>query len=482
MNEPLAAALPDEALVDLVGALGRDRVILDPEILREASEDLTEVAPGRARAVVRPHTVEEVQQVLRIASGVGLGVVPMVANSNIGGLAVPDQGGIVMDLREMNRIIEVNENDLYMVIEPGVTWQDVRDRLDRDHPKLRIGYSLALPDSSLLLNCLLDGLTTLGLKHGPTGDWINGLEAVLSDGQVIRTGAMAMGGTWCSDAPAPDLTGLFSNFHGTTGIVTKMAVQVFRQPAHRFRAFILAYDIDEAFSLIRALVAEDICDDIGGLTWPIGKMVFGEQRPMYRDPKEPLFHIYTDISAPREGMFLAKTGTLEAVLEAERKKGAHLTGPMDVLDIVPLEPGFKKFAEFPTRLDFLLDRGGLTWVGTYGPVSRWVEGLRAGLEVMERRGFPPLVVIRPMRGGHFGVLRYITTFDKKDEGEVHAVREMNAELTDVALNVGFVPYKTPPWVLRRHRDRIDPGFLALLEKIRSVMDPKGILNPGKWAP
>lgn len=481
MTDPMAA-VPEDAMLDLVGALGRDRVILDPGVLREASEDLTEVPPGKAEAIIRPRDVEEVRKILTIAGRGGLAVVPMVANTNVGGLAVPDHGGIILDFREMNRIIEVNEKDLYMVIEPGVTWQDVRDHLDREHPGLRFGYSLGPPDSSVLCNCLLDGLTNISLKHGPTGDWINGIEVVLADGQVVRTGAMAMGGTGCSDAPAPDLTGLFVNMQGTTGIVTKMAIQVFPRPPHRSRGFILAYDVDATFAFARDLVREEICDDIGGLSWPTAKMLFGEERPTWRDPEEPLFFIYTDISAPREATFRAKRSALDALLEEHRGKGARLVGPLDLDEILPLEPRFAKFADFPTRLDFLLDRGGLTWIGTYGPISRWEEGLKKGMAVMERRGFPPVVVTRPMRGGHFGVLRFIATFDKTKAAEVDAVREMNAELSDVTLGLGFVPYKTPAWVLRRHKDRLDGGFVALLEKIRSVLDPKGILNPGKWSP
>ncbi|MCZ6690869.1 MAG: FAD-binding oxidoreductase [Planctomycetota bacterium] len=482
MTDSTKSTLPDKTIRELREAVTPERVILDPAVLKEVSEDLTEVARGRAEVVVRPRTVEEVRRVLQTASRSKVAVVPMVANTNVGGLAIPDHGGIVLDLREMNRILEVNEQDMYMVVEPGVTWQDVSDRLGRDHPSFRIGYSLAPPDSSILCNCLLDGLTTLGLKHGPTGDWINGIEAVLADGQVIKTGAMAMGGTWCSDSPAPDLTGLFINMQGTTGIVTKMAIQIFPKPAFGSRGFILAYEIEAATRLIRRLVREDICDDIGGLTWPIVKMLFGEQRPTYRDPDEPIFFVYSDISAPREETYRAKMSALEAVLAEERGTGAHLVGPLDIWDIVPIEPGFRKLAEFPTRLDFLLDRGGLTWIGTYGPISRWEEGLQKGIEVMERRGFPPLVVTRPMRGGHFGVLRFISTFDKEDADEVTAVRDLNVELSDVSIDLGFIPYKTPPWLIRRHKDRIDPGFLALLKKIRSVMDPDGILNPGKWSP
>ena len=101
---------------------------------------------------------------------------------------------------------------------------------------------------------------------------------------------------------------------------------------------------------------------------------------------------------------------------------------------------------------------------------------------MEGRGSRPIVVTRPMQGGRFGLLRYVAVLDKKTRGELQAVRDLNAELSDLTLDLGFVTYKTLPGVLRRHRDRVNLGFLDLLGRVRSVLDPNGILNPGKWAP
>jgi hypothetical protein len=60
------------------------------------------------------------------------------------------------------------------------------------------------------------------------------------------------------------------------------------------------------------------------------------------------------------------------------------------------------------------------------------------------------------------------------------VRELNEALCDLVISLGFFPYKTPPWVIQRHRDKIDPGFLNLLRLVRSAIDPNGIMNPGKW--
>ncbi len=151
-------------------------------------------------------------------------------------------------------------------------------------------------------------------------------------------------------------------------------------------------------------------------------------------------------------------------------------------DLVKLEPSFQKFADFPTRLDFLLDHegGGLTWIGAYGPTSRWEIGIKNGMDIMEKHGFPPTIVTRPMHGGHFGVLRFLTIFDKRNSDEVTKVTEMNVELCNMVIDLGFIPYKTPAWVVRRHEHNINSNFLKLIKRVKDALDPNGIMNPGKW--
>ncbi len=461
--------------------LGTERVFDDQITRSQYADDWTEIPGHLPDIVVKATTVEEIQQILRIANQARIPVVPRVANTNIGGLAIPEQGGIVVDLTEMNRILEVNESDMYALIEPGVTWGDMKRHLAEHYPHLRFGYSLSPPDTSILANCLMDGLTNLSLKHDTTSHWINGLEVVLPNGEVMRTGIGAVSPYWCTRAPMPDLSGLFINFHGTTGIVTKVAVQLWPNHPFRKRVFVLAYETDAMYDFIQQLIRAEICDDIGGLSWPVGKMLFGDKNPLYRDPTEPEQFLYLDISAEYEEIFQYKWKLIQHLITEQQKQGVRLESPIDVAKLVKIAPRFEKFADFPTELDFLLEQGGLTWIGTFGPISQWKEGVKRGMRLMEERGFPPIVVTRPMRSGHFGVLRFIAVFDKNDNQRVEEVRQLNEALSDLVIELGFFPYKTPPWVIRRHKDKIDPGFLKWLGKIRQLLDPNGIMNPGKWS-
>jgi FAD/FMN-containing dehydrogenase len=103
-----------------------------------------------------------------------------------------------------------------------------------------------------------------------------------------------------------------------------------------------------------------------------------------------------------------------------------------------------------------------------------------GIDIMARHGFPPVIVSRPMKGGHFGVLRFISTFVRDDAAEVERVRRCNGELLDMVLDQGFIPYKTPAWAVERILPRLWPGTHDLMRKIHALLDPSGVMNPGRW--
>ena len=83
-----------------------------------------------------------------------------------------------------------------------------------------------------------------------------------------------------------------------------------------------------------------------------------------------------------------------------------------------------------------------------------------------------------MQGGHFGVLRWIAVFDRDDPEDTRRVHDLNLDLADMAVDMGFFPYKTPQWAWERYAARLDPTFRRLVHDIRKMLDPKGIMNPG----
>lgn len=466
----------------LVKLLGPENVLHEKEDLAEYREDFTEADPEDPSVVARVTEVEHVQAIVKQAARARVPVTPRVAGTNIGGLTIPSKGGLVMDMTRMDRVLDVNVEDMYAVLEPGVTQQGIKDALAERNMPLTLGFSLAPPYTSVLANALMGGLTNRSLKYGDQSQWISGLEVVLPDGSLVRTGAWALSDVPFGNVPFPDLTGLFVGWLGTTGIVTKLALQLWPKHPIQRRLFILCDSAAGCYKAVRRLCKKEICDDIGGTSWPAGKMMLGVKKP---DPRpregEPVFFLYVDMTAETEDEMGAKVAILESVLEQLASSGERYEEPLDVETLIKVNPQLGGFADFPTELTFLTDHGGggLTWMGTYGPLSRFEDTAEAGMEIMARHGFPPLIVSRPMRGGHFGVLRFISTFDKKDPEQVAAVRAVNHELLELITDRGFIMYKTPIWAWRRLEDRIDPGMVEMMRRVKKLLDPDGLLNPGK---
>jgi FAD/FMN-containing dehydrogenase len=468
---------------ELRTVLGEESVSVDDAELTRLSADMTENPGSAPQAVVRVNHLEQLQAVVRIAGASKVPLVPRVAGTNLGGLTIAKHGGWILDLTGMNRIVELFPEDGIAVIEPGVTFAQLRAAMDRVTPRCTIGYPLSPPETSVVANCLLDGLGNLSLRHGAMGEWLTGLEVVRADGTMLRTGPLALGvDIPYARAPFPDLTGLFVSWQGTTGIVSKAAVELWPVLPYRERAFVLAYDREATFRALRELPRLDILHDMGGLSWPTGKMLFGVEHPKARDPNEPEFFFYLDIAACTESLFAAKWRALEDYVHGLQAAGLHVEDPIDVPSLVALEPRLGKLADFPTRLDFLLDHpdGGLTWVGTYGPMSRFQAACESGSKIIDHYGFPPMIVARPMKGGHFAVLRFIEIFQRTDEKDLERVRACNAELCDALLQHGYVLYKTPGWAVERYRSRLDPGFSRLMNEVRQNLDPNHLMNPGRW--
>jgi len=465
---------------ELLSKLGSDKVKDDQESLNFYAEDYTESPKSMPDFVVKATDNDDIIKVLKICAFNNIALIPAIQNTNVGGLCIPESGGIILDMRDMNKIISVDAENKYMIIEPGVSFGQIKEYLDENYPDLRFAYPLSPPHTSVLAGCLMDGLGNLSLRHGAMSKWIQGLEVILSDGQIVKTASNALSEYWFSRSPFPDLTSLFINMQGTTGIVSKMAVRLWDKQPYNKRFFVLSYDIDSAFSFIGKLIKLDICDDIGGITWTAGKMLYGSHKPIIKDENEPVIHIYIEISAPHPEMLNIKEKLLFDTLKEYPKTAFE--EPFDVEKIFHISPEFKKFAEFPTDLDFLskYEGRGLTWIGTYGPFSRLSEGVSKCMDIMVKHNFPPTIVSRPMDGGHYSVLRLIVRFNKDDDSEILRIKNMYNEALKLILDLGFIPYKTPVWIQKHIKSKLDIGFVKLLSKIKKNLDPAHILNPGKW--
>ncbi|MGQ3254754.1 MAG: FAD-binding oxidoreductase, partial [Microbacterium aurantiacum] len=252
VDDPQLAAALDE----FRAAIGAEHVATDLETRHEFSDTYsprswTEYLPP---AVLQPATTEEVQEIVRIASrhGVELWANGQGRNNGYGGSAPAHAGTVVVNLRRMNRILEVNDEFSYVVVEPGVSFNDMYDYTQANGHTLWVDT----PDigwGSLVGNALEHGFGYTA--HGDRANSVCGMEIVLPDGSLLRTGMGAM-----TDNPSwhlskrgfgPMLDSLFmqSNF----GIVTKMGLWCMPQPEYYITGWVTLEDDEHLPALLDAV-------------------------------------------------------------------------------------------------------------------------------------------------------------------------------------------------------------------------------------
>lgn len=443
------------------------------------SQDMTQAKPSLPDVVVMPKSVEEVQAIVRLANEEKIPITPYVAGGNIGGLAIPLKGGIVLDLRRMNRIIEVNPVDMYAVVEPGVTFGHIKAYLDENHPDLMYTYAFSPPTTGVVTNALLQGLDTLSFRYGAASHWVTGLEVVLPTGEVVKIGSCAVSGTWQAIVPFPELSGLFLGWQGTTGVITKMAISVWPKPKHAVGMGFQLMDYEGGYEVFRILSRTRIPDDIIGNSFPLSKVsrlsMEHKKGSVYPAPPtlpgEPEFTVSVEISGNTEDELNAKIKVIEGVVKSELR---HIK-----MNVRPPSPSTR--GGFPRQdLPVLSGGGGLTWVGCYGPLSRWLETVKRGCALEDKYNIARSAYTRVMNEGHFVGLRWMLPYDKGDPETVRRVEALCVEQLDMVIEMGFIPYKTPVWAIRKLEERADESWLKLHRRIKEMLDPNNILNPGRW--
>ena len=203
------------------------------------SKDASEFA-HRPEAAVWPTCTGQVASVLKLADEKRFPVVARGAGTSLAGLAVPERGGVVMDLGRMDKILEINIEDRLVVVQPGVVYADLDKQL-APH-----GFFFP-PDPASGSVCTLGGNVATnaggikGAKYGTTKDYVLALEVAVPDGRVLRTGSRCM-----KTSSGYDVTRLFVGSEGTLGVITEITLKINPKPPMLSTAMAMFDDLEDA--------------------------------------------------------------------------------------------------------------------------------------------------------------------------------------------------------------------------------------------
>ena len=257
------------------------------------SRNVDPAFPDRwADVIVRPETNEEISEIVKIANKYKIHIVPRGGGADLVGGSVTE-GGVLLDLTRMNKIVEINEDDFYCVVECGITWGDLVSQLHQRGLTTGVlgpgsGYSATVGGG--LSNSTAGFGST---KYGLVPDICLGVEVVLSnpEGTILKTGAATnkYAKPFCRYGVAPDFTGLFMGDVGTMGIKTKAYLRLFRdQPLKTRRTYMLnKNDFTQVPKLFKALRDEinDGLSDCICVPFTVIKMLAGMVKN--KPPKRP---------------------------------------------------------------------------------------------------------------------------------------------------------------------------------------------------
>jgi glycolate oxidase len=234
----------------LSSIVGREGLLYDPTDLQvyEYDASLEKERPG---AVVLPTSREEVIEIIKLAWKEKIPFVARGSGTNLSGGSVPPEGGLVIEFSRMNRILEIDLENLCAVVEPGVY------NLELSNIIAPYGYYYAPDPASQKVSTLGGNVGENAggphcLKYGVTANHVLGLELVLPDGELVELGGKS------GDSPGYDLMGLLVGSEGTLAIVTKIVVRIMKIP-QSVQTFLVIYDtIEEAGESVSAIIAEGI--------------------------------------------------------------------------------------------------------------------------------------------------------------------------------------------------------------------------------
>ena len=454
-----------ENLRELEAIVGPDHLLTSPEDLVCYSYDGT-FAECRPDAIVSPDTTDQVAAILALAHREAISVVPRGMASGLAAGTVPFGGGLVLNLTRMNRILEIDKENLTATAQSGVITADLAAAVEREG----LFYP---PDPASIRQSTLGGNVACNsggprcLKYGVTGDYVMALEAVLPDGRVLRTGNKCL-----KDVTGYDLVHLLVGSEGTLAVITEVTVRLLPLPKAKRTAIAIFQDIGSASQVVNQILFAGVL--------PATLEIVDETAIQC---VEAYLHAGLDCTA--EAMLIIETDGDPESAQREIEVAARVCTQGGAREV--------QIARTAAESDEL-------WRArrSVSPSLGRVRPNKLGEDIVVPRSAIPEMVRRIKRTalkhdlpivifGHAGDgnLHPNILFDKRDEDELERVEAAVGELFANAVDLGgTLSGEHGVGVLKQPYLEMALGPLAIevMRGIKRAFDPKGILNPGKVLP
>ncbi|KGK91672.1 FAD-binding protein [Desulfosporosinus sp. HMP52] len=456
--------LAREVIEDLIKVLGKENVLTEQEDLLTYAYDATAAMkhhkPG---VVVSPLNTEQVAEVVKIANRYKVPVYPRGSGTNLSGGTIPSEDSIVLSMLNLNKILEVDQDNLTATVQPGVIIQDLNNAVQQ--------FGLIYPpDPGTVTTATMGGSVSecsgglRGLKYGVTKHYIMGLQVVLANGEVIR-----WGGKTVKNVTGYDLVALFTGAEGTLGIITEILVKLIPAPEARKSIMAVFDDVDKAGKAIASIIRN--------------KIIPATLEIMDNVTIQTVEHfVHAGLPLDAEAVLLIEVDGYKEVVEREAVLVEQILKEEQAADV--------KIAKDDKERDllWLARRSALPALAQKRPTTVLEDA------TVPRSKIPDMIkAIRKIAEKHKlniatfghagdGNLHPTILTDERDQDEMKRVHLAVDEIFQTAISlggtlsgehgIGIAKMKYLDW-------EFGEAGVALLRSMKEALDPNYVLNPGK---
>lgn len=459
-----------EIIKKLEAIVGSSYVFTDEDTRKEYGHDETEDYNFPPGVVVKPATAQEVSEIMKLANEYYLAVVPIGGRTGLSGGALSLLHGIGMSMERMNKILEIDEQNLQVTVEPGVITQVLRDTVAQK--------GLFYPvDPSSMGSCFIGGNIAensggaRAVKYGVTKDYVLNLEVVLPNGEIIWTGANTL-----KNSTGYNLTQLMVGSEGTLGVVTKAVLKLWPKNSHNVLILVPFYKAEQACEAVSAIFRAGIVPSAlefmerDAIDWSL-KYVDGISVTVKPDHQA---HLLIEVD-----------GNYPEILMLEAEKIMEVVEKFEIDEILFADTEDQKNALWRMRrgvAEAVKANSIYKEEDTVVPRYELPKLLKGIKEIGNKYGFKSVCYGHAGDGNlHVNIVKGDMTDENWKKEVPKGIREI-FELT-VSLKGTLSGEHGIGFVQKNFMDiAFSKSHLELMEQIKYIFDPNNIMNPGKILP